>query len=371
MNRVLMVGPKSFPPSIGGIETHVHEISKRLTKKGWNITVAVPRNRGEQRRESLDGVRVLRLPALRNRYAIKLSLIPSLINEIKKGSYDIVHAHDATGGFSASVAANHDTFVYTMHGLASHPRDWPSPFRQGIGLMQDKAIRAATHVFCTDQLAAREVRRIRTQVEVISNGVDADLFSKERWCRPTEYVGESFRFIFVGRLAKVKGVEYLLDAITKIPPEIRSCMRFEFIGDGPLKEAVTSASRRLPEVRYIGSIDHGAIPPYYAHADAFVLPSLSEGIPLSLLEAMAANLPCIATNVGGIPSQIHRDAFLGIPPSDTMALTDAMVRLYEHRTDSRAMAERARRLVVERFSWDGVCERIASTYERVLASRAA
>jgi len=362
-----MIGPKSFPPTIGGIETHVYEISKRLVKRGIEVSVIVPRIKNAAREEIVDGVRVIRVPCISNRYTLKLTMIPFALNELRRRTYDIVHAHDATGGFACALSA-HGAFVYTMHGLAFHSQDWPTPFRQGIEIMQRTTLRRARHVFCTDARTAESIKGLMGKTEVLSSGVDPLEFSGGNLQRPTEFDDDRFTILFVGRLAKVKGVTTLLESIKHLPPEAKDQMRFIFIGDGPLMGEVRALERETKCVKALGVIEHTRIVPYYVHAEAYVLPSLSEGLPISLLEAMAAGLPSIASDVGGITSQIDRSAIRLVQPGDPKILAEAIVEIWTNKKLREYLGRKGQLFVSEHFTWDRVVDRLLEVYGRVRSS---
>ncbi len=363
-----MIGPKSFPPTIGGIETYVYEISKRLVKRGIEVSVIVPRIKNASREDTVDGVRVIRVPCISNRFTLKLTMIPSTINELRRRTYDIVHAHDATGGFACALSAR-GAFVYTMHGLAFHPQDWPTPFRQGIEIMQRTTLKRARHVFYTDARTAKSINGLVGQKEVLSSGVDPLEFSGGGLQRPAEFEHDKFTILFVGRLAKVKGVATLLESIKLLPAEAKEGMRFAFIGDGPLMSMVRASERETKCVMALGIIEHARIAPYYVHADAYVLPSVSEGLPISLLEAMAAGLPSIASDVGGISTQIDKSAIRLVQPGDPKALAEAILEIWKDDRLRENLSHQGSLFVSEHFAWDRVVDRIAEVYRGICASR--
>lgn len=365
--RILMVGPKSFPPAIGGIETHVYEICKRLASRSIEVSVIVPRAKGEEKEEVLEGVRVVRVPCISNRVTLKLSMMPFVLEELRRSTYDIVHAHDATGGFACALSAR-GSFVYTMHGLAFHPQDWPTPFRQGIEVMQTTALRRAMHVFCTDARTAEAIKEWRRNAEVLSSGVDLEAFSGDGLKRPSEFSDDKFIFLFVGRLAKVKGITTLLESIRSLPSEARGQMKFVLIGDGPSMEDVRVLERETNCVKGLGPVNHSRIAPYYAHADAYILPSLSEGLPISLLEAMAAGLPSIASDVGGISSQIDRNAIRLVQPGDPKALAEAILEIWKNDRLRENLGRQGSLFVSEHFTWDRVVDRILEVYRGICTS---
>ena len=360
--NVVMVGPKTFPPDIGGIETHVYEISKRLVSRGHHVTVIVPGTSCRRTEGAVEGVHVVKVPSLEDRRALKLSMIPSVMKELKRTRGCVVHAHDATGGFAAALASDNRRFVYTMHGLGFHRSDWPTPFRQGIRMMQTKALSSAAHVFCTDDLASTAAKKVREQVEVLSSGIDVSDFSGADTARPPEYPQGSFVVLYVGRLAKVKGVDVLLKAIESIPEREMEGLIFTFIGDGPMKADVQKAARTFSNIKFVGPIVHSRIAPYFRHANAFVLPSVSEGLPISLLEAMASGLPAIATDVGGVARQMDPKTISLVQPGDSAGLAHAILDIHSDKKKAEALGRGSRAFVAEHFSWDRVVQRIEEVY---------
>lgn len=363
--EVLMIGAKTFPPEIGGIETHVYEVATRLVKRGYRVKVLVSGTTVRPSEETVDGVYVARMGCIHSRHLRKISAIPFIALELLRNRNCIVHAHDAVGGAVAAVLANKRRFVYTMHGLAFHESDWPSPFREGILLMRRMALNRASHTFFTDAITAEIVKYGRERMDILSSGVDSQSFSKDLLRRPSEYESGAFTVLFVGRFIKAKGVETLLEAIALIPEGNRRQMRFVFVGDGPLSKRVARSADTLGSIVLLGTIDHASIRPYFTYANAFVLPSKTEGVPISLLEAMASGVPSIASDVGGIKSQFDRESLILISPEDASGLAKAIIRLHENKDEAEALGERGREFVVRSFSWDRVLDKICEVYDNL------
>jgi glycosyltransferase involved in cell wall biosynthesis len=368
---ILMVGAKTFPPVIGGIETHIYEVSRRMAARGVDVTVIVPSVSLRKKEELIQGVRVLRVPAIPGSFILKTSTIPFIVNQIRKDPGRLLHAHDAPGGFAAAFGSPQGSFVYTMHGLGFSSMDWQFPFRQVIRFMQTLAVKRAGHLFCTDETALAAVKTLRRQAEVLSNGVDPEEYSKDGLERPLAYGEGHFVVLSVGRLAKVKGTQTLLAAIKRIPPETRKAMRFVLIGDGPLRDECEAVAGEVQELVLLGTIDHASIAPYYAHADVFVLPSMSEGLPIALLEAMAAGVSCISSDVGGIRTQIGPDAVRLIPSGDEGALADAILQLRHDEQGRLQLAMAGNESVRLHFSWERVVDRLIAVYSSLLDSQRA
>jgi L-malate glycosyltransferase len=137
-----------------------------------------------------------------------------------------------------------------------------------------------------------------------------------------------FAFFFVGRLNPIKDLGTLLDAYAALPSEVASRSRLFLVGEGPeraMLEAKREALRLGDRAILLGARDD--VSELLMAADALVMSSKSEGLPMVLLEAMAAGTPCVATAVGGIPPLFGKDRGLAVPPQNPTALAAAMARI--------------------------------------------
>ena len=173
----------------------------------------------------------------------------------------------------------------------------------------------------------------------------------------------------IARLTEQKGHRYLLEALTA--PALAD-LHLIVVGDGELRETLSAGAQRLGvagRVHFLGARrDLGDL---LAAMDVFVMPSLWEGLPLSMILAMGAALPVVATAVAGIP-EILESGTTGwlVPPADSAALTAALAGVFADRARAAAVGEAARRSVLPRFGVDGYVSSIVSLYDRLLAERA-
>ena len=168
----------------------------------------------------------------------------------------------------------------------------------------------------------------------------------------------------VARLDQQKGHTYLFEAIRQVREAT-----FVLAGSGPEKDALVAQACELgiqDHVKFLG--DRKDIPQLLASCDLFVLPSIYEGLPLSILEAMAAGKAVVATAVGGIP-EIVKDGETGVlvPSGDPVALARAIQSLLSNPIQVRKIGAAGRALVKQEFSSDGMVERINQVYEELLA----
>jgi phosphatidylinositol alpha-mannosyltransferase len=207
-------------------------------------------------------------------------------------------------------------------------------------------------------------RRFRDCLRVIPNGCDLDLFAG---AAPRGDLPPGRRVVWVGRLDEQKGFPVAVRAFSDLSPEFAD-LTFVVVGEGRDRSAVSlldpDTRRRLV---LAGSVVHGELPAYLSRADVFVAPALGqESFGIVLVEAMAAGVPVVASDIPGY-REVVRNGVDGIlvPPGDPVALAGAVRRvLLDPALGSRLRdAGRARAKV---FSWDVVTDRIEAAYQEAL-----
>ncbi len=178
-----------------------------------------------------------------------------------------------------------------------------------------------------------------------------------------------FVFLCIGRLSNEKGHEYLLKAIAAIAAAAPREFRLDLVGTGVLRSSLEDTARSLgiaERCRFLGS--HADVRPFFAEADAFVLPSLSEGSPNVLLEAMAARAPILASAVGGIPELVGDCAML-VPAGDTAALAAGMLQFLNDPQVGERLAAKAFERVRRKFTPERYVHRMLALYRVLLRGR--
>ncbi|WP_437292082.1 glycosyltransferase family 4 protein [Sorangium sp. So ce406] len=194
-----------------------------------------------------------------------------------------------------------------------------------------------------DGVAALGVPRDR--VDVVMNGVDAALFRPRSRAEARAALGRSpgsKLLLFVGMLGRDKGVLSLVEAFERLA-RVHPDLELALVGSGAEEQACRAAAARLGgRLTVTGYLPHEQVSQWLGACDALVLPSLHEGTPNVVLEALASGRRVVATSVGGIPDILHSPE-LGelIPPGDTDALADALLRAARHEYDPARVAELA------------------------------
>jgi starch synthase (maltosyl-transferring) len=246
---------------------------------------------------------------------------------------------------------------------------WKGPLRRAA----DRFLTARSHRILTNSLAVKSFLAERIgippeKIRVIPNGLDLAEFDAKT-AEPVEApspTGDVMELGTVARLEPQKGLPYLLDAVSMLPKDLE--VRLWIVGGGPVEASLRDQAKRLgiaDAVQFLGTRQD--VPALMARFDLFVLPSLWEGLPNVVLEAMAARRAVVATNVDGTPEAVlEGETALLVPPRDPGALADAMTRLLRDREMRRRFGEAGRRRVESEFRMEIMVERTQDEYRRAL-----
>lgn len=175
---------------------------------------------------------------------------------------------------------------------------------------------------------------------------------------------EPARILFVGRLETAKGVDDLVQAAALLAPRY-TALHLVLAGSGDASSLATQAATAGVRVTFTGWIDAAERADQLCRAAIFCLPSHAEGLPLALLEAMAAARPIVATRVGAMPEALAPGAGLLVPPHDPTALAAALATLLDDAPSAAAMGRRARAVMADRYDSDAVGMQLASLYHQL------
>ncbi len=344
-----------YPPHIGGVSSHTYLLSRELVERGDRVYVLTyPHPEIKDKRPDLEGVHVETAPTV-NVKGLRgslffISAIFKLIQMVRKHDIQLIHAHFLIPpGLIAVIVAGimNKKVAVTVHGsdifiLASNPI-----LKTIIKYVLRKAdyIAVVDHVI-QEKLMELKVDGLEDKVKVTHNAVDLEKFKphiKSDFPEETGLDPQKPFILFVGNLVPQKGLKYLLQA----KKMMKSRAELVIVGDGPLMGELqeTVKTKKIEDVHFTGARrDVDQIMPA---ADVFVLPSISEGFPITLLEAFASGLPAVATSVGGIKDLVTSDVGLMVQPADPAALGEAFDKLIQDDTLREKMAGNTRNKAVE------------------------
>ncbi|MGP6089421.1 glycosyltransferase family 4 protein [Antarctobacter jejuensis] len=249
-----------------------------------------------------------------------------------------LHNHIAKASCTVAMLASELSgipYSFTIHGpdIFFEPHHWR---------IDEKARRAAFVAcisdFCRSQLMCFTAQEHWPKMHIIHCGIDPDRYS------PAPHTGK--RLLFVGRLAAVKGMPVLLEALRDLPGD----WHLTVIGDGPDRAALEAQAQGMP-VEFLGYRSQAEVAEALHATDVFVLPSFAEGVPVVLMEAMASGVPVVTTRIAGIPELVDEgvSGYL-VPPGDAGALRKAIDRALSDRDKRREMGAQGRARVVADFN---------------------
>ena len=383
--RVLHVYKDLYPPVLGGIEKHLHALASWQAARGLSVTVLVtnpeafPRSLrthiAEAGARPSPTPRIIRAGRLFTVASTPIS--PAQARWQARLVADVVHLHFPypPGEVANLLWGRGRVTVITYHSDVIRQRfilRLYRPLLRRVLARADAIIATSPHYPETSPFLAANAER----VHVIPLGIDLTPFSRVDVRRAADVrrrlLGseDAFVLLFVGRLRYYKGVDVLLRALARVPATV-----LWIVGTGPMAATWQELTTRLgvhDRVRFLGDVAEAELPLYYAAADAFVLPSTSraEALGLAQIEAMAAGLPVISTELGTGTSFVNQHGHTGlvVPPGDEDALAAAVRYLREH-PDARARMGQAARERARAFDLDVMGERITRLYEDLLAQR--
>ena len=368
--KVLEMIDRSF---LGGGQKTLLSLAKGLDKDKFEVMAAS--ERGGPLVDELGRLGVPHIPI-----DVRKSSGPGAVRRIARvlrgAAVDILHTHGGVAGLYGRLAARKagiPAVVHTLHGI--HYLHYRNPLaRQASMVLERRLSRSTAAVIFVSQADLLEGMKLRLAPAgkswLIRNGVDtAGLIAGfDRAAKKSE-LGSAGRplIVAVSRLHRQKGLKYLLRAVAFIRDDVPS-VKVLIAGGGALESKLASQVRRL-RIEENASLlgERKDIPELLAAADAFVLPSLWEGLPYVLIEAASLGKPIIATDIDGV-REVVRSGETGIlvPPRDPGRLAAALILLLKDRDLAGKLGERARQDIPPAFSLERMIRETETLYSDVL-----
>ncbi len=378
--RILFVS-ECYHPVRNGVVAVIDILTEQLKKRGHEVVIVAPKHP----KAKGDPEWVVRVPSLPNPfypdYPAAIPWARQLHQAIDTFKPDIVHTHSFMwlSRFALRHAQKRSIpVVTTFHTLVTEylhyapvPRWISLPF---IARWVESFCNKCQVVIIVSPIAEPLLRSfgVRTPIEFIPTGIDAEQFGKGNGFRVRKELGipaTASVLLYVGRIAKEKNIAFLLEALSPVLAE-RLRTYLVLVGDGPEMAAMKAKAKSLPggeRIIFVGSRPRSEIPDFHAAADIFVFASVTEMQGLALAEAMMSGLPVVVVGEGGIRYFV-KDGEVGfVVPHDKIGLANAVRTLLDKPHLRMAMAERARMFAMQTFSLSSCVDRLESLYQKVLA----
>jgi len=378
--RILQVAPY-FIPYPGGQERYVYNLSKYLVKMGHEVHVITSNYPKTKSFEEIDGITIERHKVfariLRNPITPGFLKIRGMIR-----NFDIVHMHNEHS-FSAMITAYQKKrydfpLILTNHGQLRFGNFFSDAFEKIYSQSVGKNIfRAASRIVALSSSDAEYISSLGIEskkISILPNAIDSSEFvpysNLDNIDFLKRYNVEGKRIVlFVGQIIQRKGIEYLLKS-AKYVMELshENNIVFFVIGKGGFLEKAKNIVKNLnisELIVFTGKIPFGELVEAYKSADVFVLPSLSEGLPTTILEAMYFGLPVIATDIPGVRDHFRNRALL-VPPKNEYKLAEAIIKLLKDEELAKRLSTNGKELVKSKYTWDIVSKKYEDLYKETV-----
>jgi teichuronic acid biosynthesis glycosyltransferase TuaC len=291
------------------------------------------------------------------------------------GRKDLVHAHHVFldgYGMIDTCKKWKAPLIVDVHGDTVFTQMVRDPL---IGKKMTETLHYASKVVCISRNLCQLAKSFgidEDRIEYVPLGIDVGQHRPEEQVRIKSERGlqDKIVILYVGQLIERKGVRHLLKALALVDPALLRKCKVTIVGNGPERGRLEWLASKLGLDEYVtftGKVSDDDLLDWYAAADIFVLPSLSEGRPTVINEAMASECAVIASDVSGIPEQVTdgRNGFL-VPPADPVALAQKIAYLLENENAIGVMGRNGRdKIIEEKITWEGYAERMVRIYGRV------
>lgn len=371
--KIALVSPYDITHP-GGVVNHILALNNQFTKMGHEVRIIAPASREipnkDKRLLPIGKARPIPVRGTTIRISISLRLASKIKEALAREKFDIIHLHEpfmpmlCSAVLRFSDSANIGTF-HACRGSPGYNFGWPISkimlHRRRRKLVGKIAVSKPAMDFAS--------KYIPGYYNIIPNGIDLEHFSPnvspiERFC------DGKINILFVGRLEKRKGLNYLLKAYQQVKERVPN-VRLIIVGPGTRfrKKYEKYVRRRgLSDVVFVGLVSYDELPRYYKTADIFCSPAIGgESFGIILLEAMAVGRPIVATNIEGYASVItHGREGLLVPPKDDKELARALLSLISDEPLRRRMGAQGM-LTAQGYDWVRVARRVLDYYVRILS----
>lgn len=364
--KIIQVCPTYFP-AIGGIATHVKELSEVLVKKGHEVEVVCTDSSGKlPKKEIINGVKITRFWAFAPREAYYFS--PEMYFYLKAQKYDVIHAHNYHS-FQALFAAfaRKKRFVFTPHTFGFSRslirnilhrlyKPWGSYIFKSADRIISTAQFERNWLIKTFKIPESRIIYIPLPINPVHTIVDIPR-------------SEVKRIGYFGRLSVEKNLKVLISSF-KLLRNKNSDIGLFIAGDGPVRSELEEYAKGIEGVAFLGRLPQSELDSFIEKLDIFVLTSIFEVSPRAVIEAMSRNIPVVTTPVGELPQVFeHGKHCMFVKIDDPVDTAEKIMLLIEKKELAEKIAAAGRELVEERYDINRVILEYLRIYGAISSSR--
>ncbi len=369
--RIVQVCPYSWDAN-GGVQIHIRQLAQQLRSRGHEVLILAPGDEIGVRDDAHIVGRTVTLWS--NGSVAKVCLTPSVTRavraELARFAPDIIHVHEPFAPLVSTTAVlrANAPVVGTFHsyvdarGTEGRIYTALAPLLRSVWRKVDRriAVSQAARLSASSRLG-------EGFMQIVPNGAEVEHFGR---AKAATDVPPGRKLLFVGRLEPRKGFPIALKAFAELAPQYPD-LRLVIVGDGPEREAVHQVAPELrARVHMMGKVTYEALPTYHQAADIFISPATgSESFGIVLVEAMAAGLPVVASDINGY-REVARNGKEGllVKPSDPSALAAGVRTLLDDPAYAQRLGDAGYRRS-RSFSWDRILDELELVYESLHPTR--
>lgn len=362
---------------VGGPETLIVSVAKYIDRAAFDLTVVDFGRSRDDRSPTLQDVQRhgARTDAIPAAHKFDFSSIRHLAGLLDEHRIDILHTHDHRSNFIGYQATRRrpTPIVVTFHQPLR--RYW---WLRHIEILDEHIVRRFDRILPVADMIRREIiakaPRIADRVVTVLNGVDLDLFrdpprARERIRRELAIPADAIVCATIGRIMEDKGLTHLVDAHARIARQGLTVHQL-LVGNGPQEAELRERVARLglaDRIHFTGF--RRDVAEILDAADLLVVSSLSEGLSVAIIEAMAAGRAVVATRVGGTPEIVNDEVGILVEPRDAVGLADAIITLTRDADRRRQLGARAREIAFQKWSVERMVRDFEDVYRGLIARR--
>ena len=362
--KIAMIGTKGIPATWGGIEHHVEEIATRMVALGHEVTVYCRPYYTTTDKEYYKGVHLKKLPTIpsKNLDAIIHTFLATI--HAMAEDYDIVHYHaigPATMAILARMAGKNT--VVTVHGLDWQREKWAKPAKMYLKFGEYASIWFPYRTITVSKfLKSTLEQKYERPVTYIPSAVTDPVFLPPDKIKEFG-IGKQDYILFVARLVPEKGCHFLIDAYKRLNPDMKLVIAGgSSHSEDYVAELQTHASDKII---FTGYVYGEALQELYTNAYCYVHPSTMEGLPVTLLEALAYGNCIVASDIPANTEAVQEDGII-FESQNVASLSEALAKVIAQPALAEELGKRARARGVAEYNYDRVTEKTLELYEETL-----
>lgn len=370
--NIAMFGHKRVPSREGGVEIVVSELSTRMSKLGHNLTVynrsghhVSDRDYDTEKRSDYDGVRIKTVLTIDKKglAAVTSSFFAAIRCAFSKA--DVVHIHaEGPAAMTPLLKILGKRVVVTVHGLDWQRDKWSRGFASKyIKFGEKMAARYADEIIVLSKRVQDYFKDTYNRDAVyIPNGVskpqtiEPELITQQYNLKKDGYI------LFLGRLVPEKGVHLLIDAFKSVETGKKLVIAGGTSDTDDYVDQLTDLAKGDERIIFTGFQQGQILQELYSNAYVYVLPSLLEGMPLSLLEAMSYSNCCVVSDINEL-TEVVEDKAVVVKCSDTLDLKNTLQKLCDDSDLVTGYKQQAREFIIDKYNWDDVTQQTLQLYE--------